>query len=108
MVYAELDPQKHTLRLANAGHLAPLLVDLAEPSGYRWIQSEQGLPLGIATSKFSETEIKLNPDSRVAFYSDGITEADLDSGEEYGEERRLAQKQSTDLDRKSTRLNSSH
>jgi sigma-B regulation protein RsbU (phosphoserine phosphatase) len=97
MVYAELDPQKRTLRLANAGHLAPLLIDLAEPSGYRWIQSEQGLPLGIATSKFSETEIKLNPNSRVAFYSDGITEAELDSGEEYGPERLLAHVQSPDF-----------
>ncbi len=94
MVYAELDPQKRTLRLANAGHLAPLLVDPAEPSGYRWIQSEQGLPLGIAASKFSETEIKLNPNARVAFYSDGITEAELESGEEYGPERLLAQMQS--------------
>ena len=94
MVYAELDPQKNTLCLASAGHLAPLLVDPAEPSGYRWIQSEQGLPLGIAASKYSETEIKLNPNSRVAFYSDGITEAELDSGEEYGPERLLAQLQS--------------
>lgn len=91
MVYAELDPHQRTLRLASAGHLAPLLVDPAEPSGYRWIQSEQGLPLGIAASKFSETEIKLRPGSRVAFYSDGITEAELDSGEEYGPERLLAQ-----------------
>ncbi len=94
MVYAELDPQKRTLRLANAGHLAPLLVDPAESSGHRWIQSEQGLPLGIATSKFSETEIRLNPNSRVAFYSDGITEAELESGEEYGPERLLVQMQS--------------
>jgi phosphoserine phosphatase RsbU/P len=97
MVYAELDPHKRTLRLASAGHLAPLLVDLNEPSGYRWIQSEHGLPLGIATSKFSETEIKLGPNSRVAFYSDGITEAELDSGEEYGPERLLVQLQSPDF-----------
>jgi phosphoserine phosphatase RsbU/P len=151
MVYAELDPQKRTLRLANAGHLAPLLVwsgsaqDKANPnvykdnpstshperniavgeangdveskgpyfsnalrskdivvpalnpSGYRWIQTEQGLPLGISTSKYSETEIKLAPGSRVAFYSDGITEAELDSGEEYGPERLLAQLQSPDF-----------
>ncbi len=97
MVYAELDPQKRTLRLANAGHLAPLLVDPAEPSGYRWIQSEQGLPLGIAASKFSETEIKLNSNARVAFYSDGITEAELESGEEYGPERLLLQMQSPDF-----------
>jgi sigma-B regulation protein RsbU (phosphoserine phosphatase) len=94
MIYAELDPAKHTLRLANAGHLPPLVV---EPSGYRWIQTEQGLPLGVSVSKFSETEIKLNPGSRIAFYSDGITEAELDTGEEYGAQRLLAQVQSPDF-----------
>jgi len=91
MVYAELDPAKRTLKLANAGHLAPLLV---EPTGYRWIQSEQGLPLGVAVSKFSETEISLDKGSRITFYSDGITEAELESGEEYGPERLLAHVQS--------------
>jgi len=93
MVYAELDPATRTLRLANAGHLPPLLV---EPSGHRWIATEHGLPLGVATSKFSETEITLGEHSRIAFYSDGITEAALDSGEEYGSERLLAQLQSPD------------
>lgn len=91
MVYAELDPAKHTLRLANAGHLPPLLLDA---TGHRWIQTEQGLPLGVAASKFSESEISLNEGSRIAFYSDGITEAALESGEEYGPERLLAQLQS--------------
>jgi len=94
MVYAELDPKKRTLRLANAGHLPPLLV---EPSGYRWINHEHGLPLGVSNSKFSETEVTLGPNSRVAFYSDGITEAELNSGEEYGPERLLAQMQSPDV-----------
>jgi len=93
MVYAELDPASRTLRLANAGHLPPLLV---EPSGHRWIATEDGLPLGVAASKFSETEITLGEHSRIAFYSDGITEAALDSGEEYGPERLLAQLQSPD------------
>lgn len=88
MVYAELDPVKRTLRLANAGHLPPVLV---EASGHRWIETESGLPLGIKAGKFSETVIKLDSDSRLAFYSDGITEASLESGEEYGRERLLAQ-----------------
>ena len=88
MVYAELDPVKRTLRLANAGHLPTLLVDA---SGHRWIDTESGLPLGIKSGKFSETEINLTPDSRLAFYSDGITEAGLESGEDYGRERLLAQ-----------------
>ncbi len=94
MVYAELDPSSRVLRIANAGHLAPLLV---EPSGYRWIHHEHGLPLGISSSKFSETEVTLGKDSRIAFYSDGITEAEIGSGEEYGAERLLAQMHSPDI-----------
>jgi phosphoserine phosphatase RsbU/P len=90
MVYAELDPVSRILRIANAGHLAPLLV---EPSGHRWINHEHGLPLGISASKFSETSVTLGEHSRIAFYSDGITEAELVPGEEYGAERLLAQMQ---------------
>ncbi|MGA7291850.1 MAG: GAF domain-containing SpoIIE family protein phosphatase [Terriglobales bacterium] len=94
MVYAELDPSSRTLRIANAGHLSPLLV---EPSGHRWINHEHGLPLGISASKFSEAEVRLGEHSRIVFYSDGITEADLDSGEDYGAERLLAQMLSADV-----------
>jgi len=93
MVYAELDPATRVLQIANAGHLPPLLVD---PSGHRWIATEHGLPLGVAVSKFSETEITLGEHSRIAFYSDGITEAALASGEEYGSERLLSQLQLPD------------
>jgi phosphoserine phosphatase RsbU/P len=93
MVYAELDPVKRVLQIANAGHLPPLLV---EPSGHRWIKHEHGLPLGIATSKFSETEITLSPQARLAIYSDGITEAELESGEDYGAGRLLSQMQLPD------------
>jgi sigma-B regulation protein RsbU (phosphoserine phosphatase) len=91
MVYAELDPSTRVLRIANAGHLAPLLI---EPSGHRWINHEHGLPLGISASKFSEAEVTLGEQSRIAFYSDGITEAEIASGEEYGPERLLAHMQS--------------
>ena len=94
MVYAELDPSSRVLRIASAGHLAPLLV---EPSGHRWINHEHGLPLGISASKFSETAVTLGEHSRIAFYSDGITEAEIGSGEEYGSERLLAQMRSSDI-----------
>jgi phosphoserine phosphatase RsbU/P len=94
MVYAEFDPSTRVLRIANAGHLSPLLV---EPTGHRWITHEHGLPLGISSSKFSETEIKLGEHSRIAFYSDGITEAEAGSGEEYGADRLLAQMQSPEI-----------
>jgi phosphoserine phosphatase RsbU/P len=94
MVYAEFDPSRRTLRIANAGHLAPLVV---ETNGHQWIQHEYGLPLGISASKFSETEVALGEHTRVAFYSDGITEAEESSGEEYGAQRLLAQMQRADV-----------
>lgn len=93
MAYAELDPAARTVRLASAGHLPPLLVD---PNGHQWIRVERGLPLGIASCEFSETEVKLGPESKLAIYSDGITEAELWSGEEYGSERLLAHLKSPD------------
>ena len=94
MVYAELDPSTNMMRIANAGHLAPLLVG---PAKHSWIDHEHGLPLGISASKFSEIEVRLDGDSRIAFYSDGITEAEVNPGEEYGAERLLAQMQSPDV-----------
>lgn len=93
MVYAEFDPATRAVRLASAGHLPPLLV---EPDGHRWITTEQGLPLGIAIGKYSEAEVTLGPQARLALYSDGITEAALNSGEEYGPERLVAQLRAPD------------
>ena len=97
MVYAELDPYNRVLKIANAGHLAPLFVDSAEPGGYRWIKHEHGLPLGISASTYSETEVTLSEQSRIAFYSDGITEAETGTGEDYGAERLLAQMQAPEF-----------
>jgi sigma-B regulation protein RsbU (phosphoserine phosphatase) len=94
MVYAEFDPAARRIRIANAGHLPPLLV---EPGAHQWVATAQGLPLGIAPSHFSETEITLGPQSRLAIYSDGITEAGLDSGDDYGADRLLAQLQSPEI-----------
>jgi sigma-B regulation protein RsbU (phosphoserine phosphatase) len=84
MVYAVLDPEKRTLTLASAGHLQPLLIHGDEA---RFLQTEAGLPLGLALGEYSEAEIPLSPGCRVVFYSDGITEATNPDEEEYGEFR---------------------
>jgi sigma-B regulation protein RsbU (phosphoserine phosphatase) len=94
MVYAEFDPATRAVRIASAGHLPPLLVDAGD---HRWITTERGLPLGIAPCEFSETAITLGPQSRLAIYSDGITEAAIGTGEEYGQERLLAQLKAPDV-----------
>jgi phosphoserine phosphatase RsbU/P len=84
MVYAVLDPEKRTLTLASAGHLQPLLVHGEQA---QFLQTEAGLPLGLALGEYSEAEIQLKPGCHVVFYSDGITEATNPDGEEYGELR---------------------
>jgi sigma-B regulation protein RsbU (phosphoserine phosphatase) len=84
MAYAVLDPEKRTLTLASAGHLQPLLVHGDEA---RFLNSETGLPLGLARGEYSEAEIELKPGCRVVFYSDGITEATNPDEEEYGQLR---------------------
>lgn len=86
MIYAVLNPKERTVVFANAGHLPPLLID---STGNSFLETSDGLPLGIAESSFSDREIKFKSDSRLMFYTDGVTEAMNSSGEEYGTERLL-------------------
>src|ERR1700740_686381 len=87
MVYAVLDPSTRTVVFANAGHLRPLFID---KQGEHFLETERGLPLGLGCGDYSETSITLSEGSKLVFYSDGITEAENGSGEEYGA-RRLAE-----------------
>ena len=84
MVYAVLDPAKRTLTFANAGHLPPLLV---AGTSAQFLDVERGIPLGLGPGDFSEVEVKLPIGSRLVFYSDGITEAENPTDEEYGSAR---------------------
>jgi sigma-B regulation protein RsbU (phosphoserine phosphatase) len=81
MVYAVLDPVTRSVVFANAGHLRPLFID---DSGEHFLDVERGLPLGLASGDYSETEISLSSGSKLIFYSDGITEAENARQEEYG------------------------
>ncbi len=84
MLFAVLNPSTRTLTFSSAGHLRPLLVD---EQGARFLDSERGMPLGLGTEEFSESQVQLSKGSRLVFYSDGITEATGLSDEEYGAER---------------------
>jgi sigma-B regulation protein RsbU (phosphoserine phosphatase) len=81
MVYAVLDPAARTVVFANAGHLLPLFIDA---EGEHFLDTERGLPLGLGCGDYSETSVSLSEGSRLVFYSDGITEAENTSQEEYG------------------------
>jgi phosphoserine phosphatase RsbU/P len=84
MVYAVLDPVSRTMTFACAGHLPPLLMIGKDA---RFLQTENGMPLGLGFGSFSEARVELPENARVVFYSDGITEATNPVDEEYGADR---------------------
>ena len=82
-----LDARKHELRIANAGHLPPLLRSAKGAVGPLG-QKTSGMPLGIsATQSYQELVVPLEPDDTVLFYTDGVTEAMNPQHEIYGRAR---------------------
>jgi len=80
MIYAVLDPAQRTLTFASAGHLPPLLID---GDGGRFLPAERGMPLGLVGGDFSEMTVTIPEGSRIVFYSDGITEAEEPTQQDY-------------------------
>jgi hypothetical protein len=70
-----------TLRIANAGHLAP----------YRNGEEcalDSGLPLGVVdAAEYTETTLQLGPGDTLTFLSDGVVEAQSATGELFGFDR---------------------
>jgi sigma-B regulation protein RsbU (phosphoserine phosphatase) len=86
--YGILDAENRTLAYSNAGHNPPLLLNAAGTS--RFIhRGEQ--PLGMfPDTRYHEYYLELEPGDVLVMYTDGATEAQSPSGEEFGRER-LAQ-----------------
>jgi PAS domain S-box-containing protein len=74
LAYAVIEPDGNALRLANAGHPAPLLV--APEAEARFLDAGRGSPLGTAPSAdaFEEATHELPAGSLLFFYTDGLVE----------------------------------
>ena len=84
LVFAVLDPKRHTATIVNAGHLSPL-VRSANREVRKIIYEESGLPLGIKSDAvYQQTEIPFAPDDTLLLYTDGVTEAMNPLNEMYG------------------------
>jgi sigma-B regulation protein RsbU (phosphoserine phosphatase) len=72
------------VKISNAGHNPPLLIqgsDIAEIKA-------TGLPLGMFCEEhFSVSAVQLAPGNTILLYTDGLSEATDESGEQYGTER---------------------
>lgn len=87
LALAVINPDKHELRLANAGHLPPLLRS-ADGQVKSIGQRESGMPLGVMPQQtYRETVLPLVPGDTLVFYTDGVTEAMDDQQQVYGRVR---------------------
>ena len=83
--YALLDTRGRVLTYCNAGHLRPL--HLSSRGRSTWL-SEGGMVLGVSPhAHYEDGEIHLGDEDRLLLFTDGITEAGLELGDEYGEQR---------------------
>lgn len=85
-VLAELDTPTGQLRWISRGHPPPLLVrGQGQPE---WLSCPPGPPMGLSLSDTSvRCERRLEPDERVVFLTDGMTDARDPQGEFFGEQR---------------------
>ncbi len=83
--YAQLDRASRQLRYSNAGHNAPIVV---HRDGTHDRLDEGGSVLGIFQSQnFIAGTYTLQPGDRVLLFTDGVAEASLPEGEEFGDAR---------------------
>lgn len=82
----ELAPASGALTFVGAGHLDNLIV---RPDGEIVRLASTGLPLGLLplSAPYDAATVQLSPGDVLLLYSDGATEAQDESGEEFGEAR---------------------
>jgi sigma-B regulation protein RsbU (phosphoserine phosphatase) len=88
---ALINPESHTIRLASAGHLPPLIVRRSETPPEE-LEVECGYPLGVVeNAEYAGRTVQLDPDPFVLFlYTDGVTEAMNLQEEQFTKDRLLA------------------
>ncbi|WP_245538026.1 PP2C family protein-serine/threonine phosphatase [Rubinisphaera brasiliensis] len=85
--YAVYNARTRTLRYASAGHHPPRLWKCAQQQIVP-VEHEGSFPLGIfEDADYPVHEITLDPGDRLILYTDGITEAMSDNGEQFGTDR---------------------
>jgi sigma-B regulation protein RsbU (phosphoserine phosphatase) len=85
LVFAIYDDATRRVRYVNCAHCAPLL--LRANGAIEMLDSTATMLGAFANWNCAEAETTLAPGDTLLLYSDGVTEAGADSGEEFGEDR---------------------
>jgi phosphoserine phosphatase RsbU/P len=86
LFYSILDIKNKVLTYTNAGHNYPVL--FSKNGKNTKMLSEGGLPLGVQKEfNYESCEVSLSKGDLILMYTDGITEAFNNTGEQYGESR---------------------
>lgn len=81
-----LDIQTGELTYCNAAHNPPLMTN--GKSDFSYLECEQNFIIGgVENSVYKSTTMKLEPNTRIFFYTDGVTESQNSRNELFGEER---------------------
>jgi len=87
LVYIEIPSGSGNLRLLNAGHLPPILLTR---SGIAEITQRSAAIGVLADTAYLEQSIDLQAGEALIVYSDGVTEAENETGDFFGEQRLLS------------------
>jgi sigma-B regulation protein RsbU (phosphoserine phosphatase) len=86
LFYAVLEKNERSLTYVNAGHNPPVLLN-GTTGEIRMLKSK-GIALGaMEGTEFEEVSVSLESGTTIVFYTDGVTEANNNAGELFGEER---------------------
>ena len=86
LIYSEIESDNNKIRLINAGHYPPII---AGKNSIEQLQKNAPALGLVDDASFSEQQISLNKNEFVIFYSDGLTEAQNEAGDFFGEGRLL-------------------
>lgn len=78
-------PESGRVQIARAGHPYPLWVG---SHGFRKLPKLEGIPIGVGlTTEYEKTEFVLSPGQAILLLTDGVTEAENEEGEMFGNDR---------------------
>jgi len=84
LIYAEISTGSNVIKFINAGHYPPIIIKKDRTEQLKKDAPALGL---IVDSRFTEQVVSLEINEFMVIYSDGLTEAQNESGEFYEEER---------------------